>query len=163
MSERDDLGFIMEARGEREIVMACSLAAPPERVFAAWTDCESMRRWYGPEGHELIACEQDLRAGGRWRFVTRAPDGEETGLRGVYREVAPPRRIVNTETWEGMPEFETIVTTTFEAEGAGGTRLTAVVLHPSAETRAGALESGMEWGVRQTFERFAAHLATLAE
>ena len=163
MTEHDGLGFLMEARGEREIVMACSLAAPPERVFAAWTDCESMRRWYGPEGHELIACEQDLRADGRWRFVTRDPGGEETGLRGVYREVAPPRRIVNTETWEGMPEFETVVTTTFETEGAGGTRLTAVVLHPSAETRAGALESGMEWGVRQTFERFAAHLATLAE
>ena len=162
MSEHD-LGFVMEARGEREIVMACSLAAPPERVFAAWTDCESMKHWYGPHGHTLIVCEQDLRAGGRWRFVTRDPDGEETGLFGVYREVAPPHRIVNTEAWEGMPEFETVVTTAFEAEGAGGARLTAVVLHPSAETRAGALESGMESGVRQTFERFAAHLATLAE
>lgn len=163
MSERDGLGFVMEARGEREIVMACSLAAPPERVFAAWTDCESMRHWYGPEGHELIVCEQDLRAGGRWRFVTRDPDGAETGLFGVYREVAPPGRIVNTEAWEGMPDFETVVTTTLEAEGTGGTRLAAVVLHPSAETRAGALASGMERGVRQTFARFAAHLATLAE
>ena len=160
---RDGLGIVMEARDEREIVMACSLAAPPERVFAAWTDCESMRHWYGPRGHELIVCEQDLRAGGRWRFVTRDPDGAETGLFGVYREVAPPLRIVNTEAWEGMPEFETVVTTAFEAEGAGGTRLTAVVLHPSAETRAGALQSGMERGVRQTFERFAAHLATPAE
>lgn len=155
-----DIGFTLEARGEREIVMACTLPAPPERVFAAWTDCGSMGHWYGPEGHELIVCEQDLRAGGRWRFVTRDADGEETGLRGVYREVAPPRRIVNTEAWEGMPDVETVVTSTFEAEGEGGTRFTAVVLHPTAETRAGHLESGMEWGVRQTFERLAAHLAT---
>ena len=156
----DGIGFTMEARGEREIVMACVLPAPPERVFAAWTDCAGMRHWYGPEAHELIVCEQDLRAGGRWRFVTRDADGVETGLLGVYREVAPPRRIVNTEAWEGMPDVETVVTSTFEAED-GGTRFTAVVLHPSAETRAGALESGMEWGARQTFERLAAHLATL--
>ena len=155
-----DIGFTLEARGEREIVMACTLPAPPERVFAAWTDCGSMGHWYGPEGHELIVCEQDLRAGGRWRFVTRDADGEETGILGVYREVAPPRRIVNTEAWEGMPDIETVVTSTFEAEGEGGTRFTAVVLHPTAETRAGHLESGMERGVRQTFERLAAHLAT---
>lgn len=150
--------FHMAARGEREIVMAYSFGAPPERVFAAWNDTAGMANWYGPEGHELIVAEQDFRESGAWRYGTRDEAGEETVLYGVYREIAAPARIVNTETWAGMPDFETVVTSTFEAEG-GGTRLTTVVLHPATESRDGALASGMERGVRQTFERFAAHLA----
>ncbi len=159
MSGSSDGGFVFEGRGEREIVMAYRFAAPPERVFAAWTDCESMAHWYGPDGHELIVCDMDLREGGAWRFVTRDASGEETALRGVYQEISPPTRLVNTESWEGMPEFVTTVMSTFEAEGEG-TRLTAVVLHPARGSRDGAMGSGMEEGVRQTFERLAVWLAT---
>lgn len=156
-----DGNFHMSARGDREIVMAYSFGAPPERVFAAWNDCAGMANWYGPEGHELIVAEQDFRVGGAWRYGTRDQSGEETVLYGVYREVEPPALLVNTEIFEGMPEFETVVTSTFEPEDEG-TRLTAVVLHPATESRDGALASNMEWGVRQTFERFAAHLAATA-
>ena len=160
MTANGDGNFYLMARGERKIVMAYSFDAPPERVFAAWTDCASMKHWYGPEGHELIVCDMDLREGGAWRFVTRDGEGVETALLGVYREIAPPERIVNTEAWEEMPDIETVVTTTLEPEGEG-TRLTTVVLHPSAEMRAGHMASGMKWGVRQTFERLAAHLAAV--
>ena len=161
MSATNGGGFVFEGRGDREIVMAYRFVAPQERVFAAWTDCAGMANWYGPAGHELIVCESDLREGGAWRCVTRDEAGEETALRGVYLEISPPTRLVNTEIWEGMPEFVTTVTNSFAAEG-GETRVTSVVLYPSAEAREGAMESGMEGGVRQTFERLAAYLATPA-
>ncbi len=153
-----DGNFVMEARGEREIVIACSFAATPERVFEAWNDTDGMGQWYGPEGHELIVAEQDLRVGGAWRYGTRDESGEETVLYGVYREIEAGARLVNTEIFAGMPDFETVVTVTFEAEGEG-TRMTTVVLHPVTESRDGAMASGMEAGVRQTFARFAAYLA----
>ena len=157
-----DGNYLFEGRGEREIVMAYSFAASPERVFEAWNDTSGMGSWYGPEGHELIVAEQDLRVGGAWRYGTRDESGEETILYGIYQEIEPGSRMVNTEIFAGMPDFETVVTLTFEAEGEG-TRMTSVALHPVAESRDGAMASGMEAGVRQTFERFAAHLAATAE
>ena len=153
-----DGNYLFEGRGDREIVMAYSFDAPPERVFEAWNDTSGMGNWYGPEGHELIVAEQDLRVGGSWRYGTRDESGEETVLYGFFREIEAPSRMVNTEIFAGMPDFETVVTVTFEAEGAG-TRMTSVVLHPGKESRDGAMAWGMEAGVRQTFERFAAHLA----
>ena len=161
MSSNDSGNFLFEGRGEREIVMAYSFDAPPERVFEAWNDTSGMAQWYGPEGHTLTVAEQDLRVGGAWRYGTRDESGEETVLYGVYQEIEPGSRIVNTEIWAGMPDFETTVTATFEAEGEG-TRMTSVVLHPVTESRDGAMASGMEEGVRQTFERFAAYLAATA-
>ena len=162
MTSGSDGDFVFEGRGELEIVMAFSFDASPERVFEAWNDTSGMANWYGPEGHELIVAEQDFRAGGAWRYGTRDESGEETILYGVYQEIVPGSRMVNTEIFAGMPDFETTVPSTFEAEGEG-TRLTAVVLPPMTESRDGAMASGMEQGVRQTFERFAAHLAATQE
>ena len=153
-----DRNYLFEGRGEREIVMAYSFDAPPERVFEAWNDTSGMANWYGPAGHELIVAEQDFRVGGSWRYGTRDEAGEETILYGIYQEIEPGSRMVNTEIFAGMPDFETTVIVTFETEGAG-TRMTSVVLHPGKESRDGAMAWGMEAGVRQTFERFAAHLA----
>ena len=162
MSSSDGGNFVFEGRGEREIVMGYSFGAPPERVFEVWNDTSGMGNWYGPEGHTLIVAEQDLRVGGAWRYGTRDESGEETVLYGVFQEIEPGSRMVNTEIFAGMPDFETVVTCTFEAEGEG-TRMTSVVLHPVSESRDGAMASGMGDGVRQTFERFAAHLAATAE
>ena len=161
MSSSGSGSFVFEGRGEREIVMAYSFDAPPERVFEAWNDTSGMGQWYGPEGHTLIVADQDLRVGGAWRYGTRDESGEETVLYGVFQEIEPGSRMVNTEIFAGMPDFETVVTCTFEAEGEG-TRMTSVVLHPMTESRDGAMASGMEEGVRQTFERFAAYLAATA-
>ncbi|MCY3646368.1 MAG: SRPBCC domain-containing protein [Chloroflexi bacterium] len=157
-----DGNYLFEGRGDREIVMAYSFDAPPERVFEAWNDTSGMANWYGPAGHELVVAEQEFRVGGAWRYGTRDESGEETVLYGVFREIEAPTRMVNTEIFAGMPDFETMVTVTFEAEGAG-TRMTSVVLHPGQESRDGAMAWGMEAGVRQTFERFAAHLAATQE
>jgi len=68
-----------------------------------------------------VVCEVDLKVGGTWRFVMRKLDGTEMGMRGVYREIVPPERLVHTETFDDFawPERpgEALVTTVLVEHG----------------------------------------------
>lgn len=87
---------------DREIVMTRVVDALRCLVFEAWTNPEHVPHWMlGPEGWTVLVCEIDLRPGGTWHFVWRRSDGTEMGMRGVYREVRPPERVVCTESWGG--------------------------------------------------------------
>ncbi len=103
----------------------------------------------------------DFRPGGAWRFVQRGPDGTEHAFRGVYREIAPPGRLVYTFEFEGMPGHEALETRTF-VEQDGKTKLTSTVLFESVEDRDGMLQSGMEGGAAETWDRLAEHVRTTA-
>ncbi len=85
--------------------------APRDRVFRAWTDPQRLARWWGPEGRTAPVVELDVRAGGRWRTSMRSPEGDEVWVRGEYREVDPPNRLVFTWAWEenSVPGHETLV------------------------------------------------------
>jgi uncharacterized protein YndB with AHSA1/START domain len=101
-------------------------AAPPERLFAAWSTAEGLNRWSAP-GEARPTAEVDLRVGGRYRIVMEAPDGARHVVGGVYREIDPPRRLVYTWQWESIPGFpETRVTVEFSARADGGTDLVLV-------------------------------------
>jgi uncharacterized protein YndB with AHSA1/START domain len=95
------------------------LNAPPERVYAAWTDPEKLKRWFGPEEIETLRAEADARVGGRFRIVMLGTDGEEHDVSGVYREVVPNEKIVFTWAWRSTPERESLVTVVIKPEGAG--------------------------------------------
>lgn len=93
--------------------------AAPAKVFAAWTDPEKVKHWMGPGEVRLVSAECDLRVGGRYRWLMRAPSGEEHDVSGVYREIIPDRKLVFTWGWKTMPERESLVTVTIEPDGAG--------------------------------------------
>lgn len=109
----------------------------------------------------MKVCEIDLRAGGKWRYVTHREDGKEIGQFGVYREVTPPERIVNTELWEDWKGVETVVTTVL-LEHEGKTTMTATILFPSQEVRDILLKSGVEDGANQTYDKLADFLASVS-
>ena len=96
----------------------------PEKVWRAWTDPQALKKWFGPDPHEPVSvAEIDLRVGGRFRIVFGGPQGTEHECTGVYKEVAPNRRLVFTWTWpRTTPERESVVTVTFKA-GGGGTEI----------------------------------------
>lgn len=145
----------------REIVMTREFAAPRTLVFEAYTRPELLRRWFGPHGHELVECEVDLRVGGVWRFVVKAPDDSTMTLHGIYREIAAPERIVSMETNEDCEAEDgtgTTSTLTFD-ERDGRTTLTNRLVFVSEEIRDMMIELGMQHGVGQGYER----LATLVE
>ena len=142
---------------DREIVLTRVFDAPRNLVFYAFTKPELLKRWFGPRGFSLVVCEVDLRVGGSWRFVLRGPDGKDMGMRGVYREIAPPGRSVHTESFDDFPG-ESIVTTVLTEHG-GRTTLTATVLYPSKEVRDAVIDSGMEHGAAETYDKLSEMLA----
>jgi len=87
---------------DREIVMKRVFDAPRRLVFEAWTNPKHLPHWMlGPEGWTMPVCEIDLRPGGAWHFVWRRSDGTEMQMRGLYREITTPERLVCTESWGG--------------------------------------------------------------
>lgn len=145
---------------EREIVITRLFNAPRRLVFEAWTTPEHVKHWYGTHDTTLTHCEIDLRIGGKWRYVVSAPDGNDYGFSGVYREITPPERLVYTEGFERMPGHEALVTVIFE-EQDGKTRLTSTLLYQSIEDRNAHLQSGMETGMVETLNRLDDHLQSL--
>jgi uncharacterized protein YndB with AHSA1/START domain len=142
---------------DREVAMTRVVDAPRSLVWEAWTNPEHVPNWLlGPPGWTMPVCEIDLRPGGAWRFVWRKGDGEEMAMSGEYREIAPPERLVSTESW-GADWPETVNTLVLDEED-GRTTITQTVLYPSTEARDAALETGMKDGAAQSFDRLAEYL-----
>lgn len=85
---------------DREIAITRVFDAPRRLVFEAYTNPEHLPHWMlGPSGWTMPVCEIDLRPGGAYRFVWRRSDSTEMEISGVYQEIAPPERLVTTESW----------------------------------------------------------------
>jgi uncharacterized protein YndB with AHSA1/START domain len=145
----------------REISITHVFDAPRELVWRAWTEAEQLKQWFMPHGFTVPELEADLRPGGAFRMVVRAPDGSESPSGGEFREIDPPARLVFTTTAfegpDGAPMIEVLNTAVF-AEHGDTTELTlhAVVTKASPEM-AGAL-AGMEEGWIQSLEKLDALL-----
>jgi uncharacterized protein YndB with AHSA1/START domain len=146
---------------DREVAMTHVVDAPRELVWEAHTNPEHAPQWMlGPEGWSMPVCEIDLRPGGEWHFVWRQADGNELEMRGVYREVTRPERIVQTESWgDDWPEtLNTLVLT----EKDGKTTIATTIVYPSKEARDAAIETGMKDGASQTYDRLDEYVRTLS-
>ena len=145
-----------------EITLVREFAAPRQLVFDAHTKPEHLSRWFGPHGHSLSVCKVDLRPGGNWRYVLRSPDGTEMGMKGTFREIVPPERLVYTEIFDDFEELAgaSVVTTTFEDIG-GRTRVTSTTRYRTKEIRDQVVASGMEHGAAETYDRLAELLERL--
>ncbi len=146
---------------DREVVITRVVDAPRRLVFDAFTKPEHVPNWMlGPEGWTMPVCEIDLREGGTWRFVWRRSNGTEMGMRGVYKEIVPPERVVTTESW-GADWPETLNTLSL-SEKDGKTTITQTILYPSKDARDAALKTGMKDGASQSYDRLETYLRTKA-
>lgn len=141
------------------IVMTREFDAPRELVFAAHTQAEHIKQWWG-RGNPLDV-QIDLRPGGAWRFVEHAPDGTSHAFRGEIREIDPPAAFVWTFEYEGLPGHICEDRYVFEDLG-GRTRLVSTTTFTSREDRDGMVQSGMEYGAAQSWEALDKLLSTLA-
>jgi uncharacterized protein YndB with AHSA1/START domain len=117
------------------------------------TKPEHVRRWWCCiDGYTMPVCEMDVRVGGRWRYVMVAADGTEAGFNGVYREIVPPARIVNTEIYEPFPDSPALCTMTLE-ERDGKTYYRNRIEHLTKEARDAHVGSGMESGADLALDR----------
>ena len=162
MIERNPV--VVTSPGDRDIVVKRDFNAPRDLVFAAYTQPELLRRWFGPHGYTLAECAIDLRVGGHWRYLVRGDDGSEMVLQGYFREVEPPALLVTTEVFgeEYIVDVESIASARFD-ESDGRTTLTITVRYPTGATRDQMALSGMAEGMGQGYERLDDLLAQLSD
>jgi uncharacterized protein YndB with AHSA1/START domain len=145
----------LERRSDRELVVTRAFNGPARIVFDVWTKPEHLKRWWAPKslGVSLFSCEADVRVGGSYRYVFGRDPKRPMAFSGRYTEVDPPSRLVWTQVFEPMPEAgEAIVTATFE-ERDGRTELVVHQHYASKEALDGAIASGMEKGMRETYDQ----------
>lgn len=148
----------------REVVINRIFDAPHEVVWKAWIDQRLLAKWWGPNGFTNPVCELDVWTGGAIRIDMRGPDGTVYPMKGIFREIEPPERLVFTssalENEKGDPQLENLNTITFDGLGKK-TKLTVEVnVVKSTPAAEGAL-AGMEEGWMQSLDRLEALLATI--
>jgi uncharacterized protein YndB with AHSA1/START domain len=146
-----------------ELLVTREFDAPREVVYRAMTDPKLIPQWWGPRGSKTTVDKMDVRPGGSWRFVERSADGSENGFRGEYRELIPGEKIVQTFEWEGMVGHISEETATLTDLPNGRTLFTTRSRFTSKADRDGMVQSGMESGLRETYDRFDEVLATLTK
>jgi len=145
------LNVVAEA-GTHEIVISRTFNAPRELVFKTMTDPNLIPQWWGPKNLTTAVDKMDVKMGGVWRYVQRDANGNEYGFRGVYHQINAPERLVFTFEWEGMPGHILLETVTFE-EVDGKTIITDSSVFQSVADRDGMLQSGMEEGATESWDR----------
>jgi uncharacterized protein YndB with AHSA1/START domain len=143
----------------RDLILTRIIAAPPEKVFQAWTDPVLLKQWFTPPPWTTPAAEMDVRPGGSSLIVMRGPNGTEVPNRGVYLEVVENERLVftnaYTEAWEPSDKPFMTVILTFEDEDVG-TKYTALVRHWTIADREAHEKMGFHTGWPIATEQLAA-------
>jgi uncharacterized protein YndB with AHSA1/START domain len=149
---------------DRELTLTRLIAAPPEKVYRAWTEPELLKQWFAPKPYTTPVAELDVRPGGSSFIVMRGPDGRDLPNRGVYLEVVPNRRLVATDAyaraWEPSDKPFMTMILSFDDEG-GGTRYTALVRHWTAADREAHEKMGFHHGWGLCADQLAALVAKL--
>ena len=152
----------VETPADTQILITREFDAPKELVYKAYTTPELVRRWWTAGRGDMTVCDIDLRVGGQWRYVMNAGDFGEVAFHGEYREIVPNERLVSTEVFEGAPDAAALDTLTL-TEKDGRALLTLLVEHKSKENRGAHLQSGMEDGLQDAYDRLERVAAELAQ
>ncbi|HEX5418145.1 MAG TPA: SRPBCC family protein [Chloroflexota bacterium] len=146
---------------DRQAQLTRVFDAPRRLIWEAISKPEHLRHWWGPRRNTMVSCELDFRSGGSYRYVLRGPDGNDYAFHGEIREVLPPERVVQTFVFEGIAGAESLEALTL-TEHDGKTTLSVISTVASLEALEGMLQSGMEEGAAETYDRLEEYLASLA-
>jgi uncharacterized protein YndB with AHSA1/START domain len=156
IQHKDDMTITLPS--DKEVFITRTLHASRKLVFEAMTEPRHLKHWLGPRAMTMTAADADLRVGGSWRFVHRAPDGIDHVFSGVIREFHPPERVVRTNNYENIPGAESLETMTLSEHGST-TKVTILVQFKTREQRDGYVASGAEGGMRESYTRLDEYLA----
>lgn len=146
---------------DREIAVTRTFKAPADLVFDCWTIPALIRRWLGPADWVFTTCEFDARVGGKWRFVTRGPNGMEMGSSGEVLELTRPDWIKTNEVYDmDWTGGQTIVTNRI-SEANGITTSVVTILYANKQARDGARATPMAEGMEMGFRRLEELLADM--
>ncbi len=146
--------------GVPQIIMTCEFDAPRELVFRAYTEPELLVQWLGPRDLTMTVDENEIRDGGRWRFIHTDAGGHEHGFHGVFHGTPSPDGIVRTFEYEGAPGHVSMETLSLTERG-GRTLVRTISSFQTVQDRDAMIASGMERGVHDSDERMTDLLARL--
>ena len=132
------------------------LPAPRAVVWAALTDPEEIRAWWGPKGYEARHVRFEPRVGADYRIEMQPPEGDVFFLSGTFREVVPPHRLAYTFVWDPPDPDDRETTAQLVLEDRGGRTDVAFTQGPFATEARRALHEG---GWTDSFDRLEQHLA----
>jgi uncharacterized protein YndB with AHSA1/START domain len=140
--------------GGREVIIEREFDAPREKVWQAWTDPELMKKWLGPRKYEMSVEKYEFKPGGSYRYIHKGDDGE-FAFHGVFHGIYPNEKAIQTFEFEGLPEpgHVSLDTLTLENLGNGKTKATTISVFQTPQDRDGMIQSGMEKGVTEGYER----------
>jgi uncharacterized protein YndB with AHSA1/START domain len=138
--------------GTQNVVITRVINAPRERVYQAYVDPELFAQWMGPRELTMSVIEMEPTRGGRYRYVHADAEGNEYGFRGVFHDLKENESIVQTFEFEGMPGHVCLESLKLE-DVDGGTLITGTSVFQSVEDRDGMVQSGMEVGVNDGYEK----------
>lgn len=143
------------------IIITRRFDAPRDLVYRAYTEPELLALWLAGCDATMTIERYELRDGGRWRYLTHAPDGVVHAFHGVFHGTPSPDGIVQTFEYEGGPGQVSLDTYTFDELGGAWTEVRSVSCFQSVENRDRVVEQGAELGARNSAEQLARVLAKL--
>jgi len=140
-----------------DLVLERIFDAPRELVWKILHDADRIPYWWGPRNTTMTVVENDVRVGGRWRWIAHTEGGEDAPFAGEYLEIAPPERVVRTEMFDVPPfnQGEPAIETMTLGDLGGRTKLVSRSRFPSVEILEGALATGMIGGALESYDRLA--------
>ena len=150
-------------RDKRAIIMSRVFDAPRELVWRVVTDPALIPEWWGPRSTKTVVDKMDVRVGGVWRYIHYDGEGNEMGFNGVYKEITPPERITYTFEFEPMAGNIALETITLEEMPAGKTKIITSTVYDSMETVEAVIQSGMEGGASESWDRLEELLVKVGE
>jgi uncharacterized protein YndB with AHSA1/START domain len=141
--------------GKQEYFITREFEAPRELVFKVYSDPNLIPQWWGPREFTTTVENAEIKVGGVWRYVHTDPQGNQYGFHGVYHEITAPERIIQTFEFEGLPEMGHVILSTilFEELPGNRTRVIGQDVFQSVKDRDGMVQSGMEEGMNESYER----------
>lgn len=145
---------VLAEPGKQEVIITREFDAPRDLVYRAHIDPQLYAQWLGPHGYEMILETFEPHSGGRYRYIHKDQNGNEYGFHGVFHEISEDL-MIQTFEFEGLPERGHVTLDTLRLQALPGnrTRLTIQSVFQSVADRDGMVQSGMERGVREGYER----------
>jgi uncharacterized protein YndB with AHSA1/START domain len=136
--------------------------APRDLVFRAYTDPDLLKQWLGPRAYTMTIDTYEPRDGGKWRYIHTDADGNAWAFHGVFHGEQSPDGMLQTFEFEGAPGHVSLEKLTLEERG-GKTIARTHSVYQTVEARDAMVESGMESGVTDGYERLDDLLAELGQ
>jgi len=156
------------------VVITRIFNAPVEKVWAAWTEPELIKKWWGPKDFTAPEVKVDLRVGGKYLYCMHGRPGPEMPAQdfwstGTYEEIVPLQKLVCSDSFSdaegnvvpastyGMEDFPDVLRVTIEFERLSDGKTKMTLTHEGAPS--GEHASNMETGWNQSFDKLAESLA----